>query len=100
MFLRGECWYLLQVENGRRPLPYNRDDAASVLDHAQKINNQATNKVDLDKVHSASASYLYVVCFKLLRLRLQLHIMSRQTHNTGTLLQMVKLCLWAAADII
>lgn len=49
-FMLKWCYVVVQAEHGRRPHPYNRDDAASLLDMAQKINNQATNKVDLDKV--------------------------------------------------
>ncbi len=40
----------VQDENGRRPYPYNRDDAAALVQQAHKINEQATNKVDVDEV--------------------------------------------------
>ena len=46
----------MQDENGRRPHAYNRDDAASLVQIAHKINEQASNKVDVDEVqlpHSA-----------------------------------------------
>ena len=41
---------MLQDENGRRPQPYDRDDAASLVQHAQRINEHANNKVDVDEV--------------------------------------------------
>ena len=47
---------VMQDENGRRPHAYNRDDAASLVQIAHKINEQASNKVDVDEVqllHSA-----------------------------------------------
>ncbi len=47
----------MQDENGRRPHAYNREDAASLVQIAHKINEQASNKVDVDEVqllHSAS----------------------------------------------
>lgn len=40
----------MQADHGRRPHAYNRDDAARVVELAQKINEHATNKADLDKV--------------------------------------------------
>ncbi len=46
-----------QDENGRRPHAYNREDAASLVQIAHKVNEQASNKVDVDEVqllHSAS----------------------------------------------
>ena len=46
------CQPLLQDENGRRPQPYDRDDAANLIQHAQKINEHASNKVDVDEVQS------------------------------------------------
>ncbi|DBB17709.1 TPA: NEDD8-activating protein uba3 [Trebouxia sp. C0006] len=38
-----------QDENGRRPHAYNREDAASLVQIAHKINEQASNKVDVDE---------------------------------------------------
>ena len=40
----------LQEENGRLPHSYNKDDAASLVQLANRINEQASNKVDLDEV--------------------------------------------------
>ena len=40
----------MQDENGRRPHPYNREDAATLVQLAHKINEQASNKVDVDEV--------------------------------------------------
>ena len=54
---RHKLCCVMQDENGRRPHAYNREDAASLVQIAHKINEQASNKVDVDEVqllHSAS----------------------------------------------
>ncbi|DBA88021.1 TPA: hypothetical protein ACH3X1_005003 [Trebouxia sp. C0004] len=46
-----------QDENARRPHAYNRDDAASLVQIAHKINEQASNKVDVDEDVLRKLSY-------------------------------------------
>ena len=41
---------LVQEENGRLPRSYDMEDAASMVQLANKINEQANNRVDLDEV--------------------------------------------------
>ena len=52
----------LQEENGRLPRSYNAEDAASLVQLATKINEQSSNKVDLDEV-SVWFSYIYALLF-------------------------------------
>lgn len=49
---------VMQDENGRRPHAYNREDAASLVQIAHKINVQASNKVDVDEVQLPLANLL------------------------------------------
>ena len=52
----------MQDENGRRPHPYDRDDAAALVQLAHKINEQASNKIDVDEVHLPHACDLALLC--------------------------------------
>ena len=45
----------MQEENGRLPRCYDKEDAASLVQLANKINEQANNKVDLDEVCGTDA---------------------------------------------
>ena len=46
---------MLQEENGRLPRSYDKEDAASLIQLANKINEQANIKVDLDEVWGTHA---------------------------------------------
>ena len=52
----------MQDENGRRPHPYDKDDAAAMVQLGHKINEQASNKIDVDEVHLHPACAMMLLC--------------------------------------